>query len=100
MPTSGAMDAQKALPQIAAAEIGVELTLDERGQGAPLGFTSPPHVGPMLGHTAIKKGLIEGARLVGPGAKHSIIFVFFSSINNPISHNQREATSPPWKRAR
>jgi hypothetical protein len=85
MAASGAVDAQEAFPQIAAAEVGVKFALDEGGQRAPVGFAGPPDAGPALGHTAMEEGLIEGTRLVGPGAEHSIIFAFFSLLSIEFS---------------
>jgi hypothetical protein len=77
MPAARAVDAQKAFPEIAAAKVRIELALDEGRQRPTVGITNPPHTRPMLGHTAMEKGLIERARLVGSSAEHSIIFVIF-----------------------
>jgi hypothetical protein len=73
------VNAEEAFPQITTAEISVELAADEGRQRPAVGFAGRTDPGPVLGHTAMEKGLIEGARLVGPGTEHSMIFALFSS---------------------
>lgn len=42
---------------------------------------------PVVRHAAVEGGLIEDARLAGPGAEHPIIlFIFSPSMNLDISH--------------
>jgi hypothetical protein len=80
------MDAQKALPQIATAKVGIELADDERRQGPAVVLAHGTDAGPVSRHTSMQEGLIEGARLVGPSAGHSTIFALFSLLSFKKNH--------------
>lgn len=65
MAASGTMDVEEPFPQVSTPEIRVKLPLDERRKGPSVRFTGGPHLGSVVPHAAMKKGLIEGAWLVG-----------------------------------
>jgi hypothetical protein len=74
----GAVDAGEAFLQIPAAQVRIELAMNERRERPAVGLAGIAHAGPIPRDAAVQDGLVRTAGFVGAGAVHSGNFALFS----------------------